>query len=154
MILNILMTLNVISKLTPNFVSPMQTSALKCKLIYTPWLQLCTSLQRYLEFNTCNCWIASSSSITCLWSAPLQVPPSQQAAPPSTQLLRSNMWVVFDYPSCITSPPAYHIHQSGVISVWCTNSKHVQHLPWPDLIVQDTVIFSLGFQHGEKIPCL
>lgn len=39
---------------TPNFVSAMKTSLLKCKLIYTTWHLFWMSSHRHLELNICN----------------------------------------------------------------------------------------------------
>lgn len=132
MISNILLTLNIISKLiTPNFISPMQTSPLKFKsyiqLDFHSWI----SPYRCLKLNICKtelliCFLPPT---THLRFAPLHVLPCQEAITPSAQLLRLNMCAIFDYSFCFVSPPNPIASPSArPISVCYTDHKSVQPL--------------------------
>lgn len=49
--------------------------------------------------------------------------------------------------------PLYQIHQLGLsLSMSYTDHKHSSYTD--EVLVQDSIIFLLGFQYKEKIPCL
>lgn len=141
---------------TPNFVSAMQTSLLKCKLIYTTWHLFWMSSHRHLELNICNMELLELPS-PLPHASDLFLFKSLHLNKHHLPLLSCSGWICVSYlmtPSA--SPP--HLHIKSISQVYLCVLHRSQSCPtsltltWP--LSKTLSFFSLGFWHGEKIPCL